>query len=311
MNHSCRSICSHTGSPDYHRHCTSAWRWPKSPFLPTRLNDCCSFIKKNYFRSSVKNTVCSFSLCFPGALLMNRCQSWVLVLSVWSQLLTPLKVFPTRKQCLIPVPLVHSSASAHLNLSTSRDQCPIFEPGDACREWTFPRHTLEENSLSFSDCLVLGTEENILQTWNTPYKYRNGHYVYYYFINISLEYLYSTWTHPVGMRLPSWTGRVSRGGKSSVGASRWRHRHASYCRAPWEARGNHHAASSMVSAGRACTHERGELHSLRNEPCTAYVSDKQVQNLTEGFQHIEKDIVVTVSKATQTGNISTNNDQNN
>lgn len=58
-------------------------------------------------------------------------------------------------------------------------------------------------------------------------------------------------THPVWMRLPSWTGWVSRGGKSSVGASRWRHTHASYCRAPWEARDvHHHTASSMVLAGK-------------------------------------------------------------
>lgn len=49
-------------------------------------------------------------------------------------------------------------------MSASRDRCPIFEPGDACRRRTFPRHTLEEDSLSFSDCLVLGTEENVLQT---------------------------------------------------------------------------------------------------------------------------------------------------
>lgn len=65
---------------------------------------------------------------------------------------------------------VQSCSSAHLNVSPFCDQCPIFEPGDARWRWTFPWHTLEENSLSFSDCLVLGTEENILQTWNTQHK---------------------------------------------------------------------------------------------------------------------------------------------
>lgn len=60
-------------------------------------------------------------------------------------------------------------------------------------------------------------------------------------------------THPVGMRPPSQTGWANRGGKSSVGANLWRHRRASYCRAPCEA--SWRAASSMVSAGEACTHK--------------------------------------------------------
>lgn len=54
----------------------------------------------------------------------------------------------------------------HLNLSSLIDQCPIFEPGDMCRRWTFSRHTLEENSSSLSHCLIPGTVENIFQTWN-------------------------------------------------------------------------------------------------------------------------------------------------
>lgn len=74
-------------------------------------------------------------------------------------------------------------------------------------------------------------------------------------------------TDPVGMRRPSWTGWLSRGMKSSAGVSRRRHRHASYCRAPWEAWGNLHTASSMVSAGKrvhTCMKDinwkRGQFH---------------------------------------------------
>lgn len=58
----------------------------------------------------------------------------------------------------------------YLDLSSSSDQCPIFEPGDVCRRWTFSWHTLEENSFSLSDCLILGTIENIFQTWNIKFK---------------------------------------------------------------------------------------------------------------------------------------------
>lgn len=63
--------------------------------------------------------------------------------------------------------LLKSEVVFYLNLSTSCDHLSIFEPCDACRRWTLPWYTPEENSLSFSDCLVLRTEENILQTWNT------------------------------------------------------------------------------------------------------------------------------------------------
>lgn len=46
------------------------------------------------------------------------------------------------------------------------DHCPIFEPGDVCRRWTFSRYTLKENSCSLSHGLVLRAVENIFQTWN-------------------------------------------------------------------------------------------------------------------------------------------------
>lgn len=69
-------------------------------------------------------------------------------------------------------------------------------------------------------------------------------------------------THPAGMRLSNWTGILSRGRKSSVAASGWKHRHASYCRAPWEASGNHHTASSMASTGRTCRNMRSQYGNI-------------------------------------------------
>lgn len=57
-------------------------------------------------------------------------------------------------------------------------------------------------------------------------------------------------TDPVGMKVPSWTGWLSRGMKSSLGASGWRLGPTSYCRARWEAWGHFHTNAFMVTAGK-------------------------------------------------------------
>lgn len=69
----------------------------------------------------------------------------------------------------------HFTCCDHLNFFPSFDWFPVFQPGDACRGGTFPGHALEENPIPLSDCLVLRTEENILQTWNaqTKLKWKN------------------------------------------------------------------------------------------------------------------------------------------
>lgn len=71
------------------------------------------------------------------------------------------------------------SVTTYLNLSPSCDHLSIFEPGDAGRRWTFPGHTLEEDSLSLANCLVTGTEENTLQTWDTQHKWEIDIWILY------------------------------------------------------------------------------------------------------------------------------------
>lgn len=58
----------------------------------------------------------------------------------------------------------------YLNLSSPMDHCPVFEPGDVCRRWTFSRYTLKKNSCSLSHGLVLRAVENTFQTWNREFK---------------------------------------------------------------------------------------------------------------------------------------------
>lgn len=168
----------------------------------------------------------------------------------------------------------------YLNLSSSLNQCPIFEPGDVCRRWTFSWHTLEENSISLCDCLILGTIENIFQTWNIKFKIATKSSAWFHLDTANWTYftamtkcVHPYWitfkqkghsvcpflnlkddddikqTDPVGMTVPSWRGWLSSSIKSSLGVSRWRLGHASYCTALWEARGHFHTNSSMVIAG--------------------------------------------------------------
>lgn len=81
-------------------------------------------------------------------------------------------MFSYKKHCWTPSfwGLFCRYVQTYLNLFSSSNQCPIFEPGDVCRRWTFSWHTLEENSVSLPDCLILGTIENIFQTWNIKLK---------------------------------------------------------------------------------------------------------------------------------------------
>lgn len=73
----------------------------------------------------------------------------------------------TVAQLYLMVLMNNLCSESYLNLSSSCNQCPIFEPGDVCRRRTVPWHTLKENPFSLSNSLVLGTEENIFQACNT------------------------------------------------------------------------------------------------------------------------------------------------